>query len=219
MSDFFSGIFDNIQLNPNIDWGNTAQSIAGLGQMYAAEQYQQQATENQIAQLRYSGQIAAQGALLSAEGYRKQAALVPEVLQFNLAVDNLNTQRKLQAQGRLFQRTLGSQVSQIAASGVSLTSKSALEVRNETISTAATQMLNTRLDAENARRATVYQAEMQQYQLEEQANVQEYQAQLAQWNADVQAINAQNAQAARSYQSSRQMWNTLPTLMGEFFQQ
>lgn len=212
MSDLFDGVFGNI------DWSSFGQSLTGLSQMYQADSAQQAATQNQITQIGYSGQVAAQGSMMSAAGYRKQAALIPKLLGFNLTVDKLNTQRTLEAQGRQFQRLLGTQISQIAASGVSLSSGSALQIRNETIDTFANKMLQTRIDAENRRRSETFGAEMQQYQLEEQASVEDYRGQLAQWNAEVQSVNARNAAETRSWQSQKSAWGAVPTLFSELFQ-
>jgi len=203
----------------SIDWNNFGQSFSGLSQIYQADSIQQSATANQISQIRYSGQVAAQGAMLSAEGYRKQAALIPKILNFNLDIDRLNTQRNLDAQSRQFQRLLGAQVSQIAASGASLSSGSALQIRNETINTFANRMLQTRTDAENKKRTEIFNANMQQFQLEEQASVEDYNAKLAQWNAEVQTINAKNAASVRSWQYQRSASSMIPTLFSELFQE
>lgn len=203
----------------SIDWNNFGQSFSGLSQIYQADSIQQSATANQISQIRYSGQVAAQGAMLSAEGYRKQAALIPKILNFNLDIDRLNTQRNLDAQSRQFQRLLGAQVSQIAASGASLSSGSALQIRNETINTFANRMLQTRTDAENKKRTEIFNANMQQFQLEEQASVEDYNAKLAQWNAEVQTINAKNAASVRSWQYQRSASSMAPTLFSELFQE
>jgi hypothetical protein len=222
MSDYYDeGLYESYNGNnvSGSDWANFGQSFAGLYQVYRADQLQQEATEGQVSQIRYAGQVASQGAMMSAAGYRKQAALVPRILSFNLAVDNLNTQRALEAEGRQFHRLLGTQISQIAASGVSLTSGSSLQVRNETIDTFANKMLQTRVDAENRRRTQVFEANMHQFQLEEQASVEDYNAQLAQWNAEVQAVNARNASQARSYQSQQSLMSGVPTLFSELFQE
>lgn len=212
MSDLFDGVFGNV------DWSTFGQSLTGLSQIYQADRIQQAAAQNMITQIGYSGQVAAQGSMLSAAGYRKQAALVPKLLNFNLATDELNTQRALEAQGRQFQRLLGTQISQIAASGASLSSGSALQIRNETIDTFANKMLQTRIDTENKRRSEIFNAEMQQYQLEEQAGVEDYNAQLAQWNAEVQSVNARNASETRSWQSRKSIWGAVPTLFSELYQ-
>lgn len=150
---------------------------AGVFGKFQAANLVGSAAASQAQGIRIGGEIAAQGALLSAQGFRQSAISVARATEFNLATDQINNQRRLQSISRQFQRTLGKQTVQTAKSGLALTSKSFLELRNESLDIFGRAMLNFRIDAENKRRATIFESQVKQTNLENQARAAEYRAQ------------------------------------------
>lgn len=123
------------------------------------------------------GAIAAGGALLSASGLRQRAQSILDATEFNLQINSQNNLRKLTQLSRSMQRTLGRQLSQQASTGLSLTSKSFLQIQSETANQFDTAIQQLKIDAENVQRATIYDSLIKQTNLENEARAKEYQAQ------------------------------------------
>ena len=116
----------------------------------------------------------ASGGNLSGEAFRLASISVGQALSFNLGIEETNKQRQLKSVSRKFQRTIGQQISQQAASGISITSKSSMQLRNETMDVFGTSMLNLKLDHENVKRGRIFEAQIQQTNLENQARAAEF---------------------------------------------
>lgn len=202
-----------------VDYNNLFGSMAGLAEQWHANSLMQAATDVQINNIRASGQIAAQGALLSASGYRESAKALEPALMFNLEIDSMNHQRQLDAMGRQASRILSKQTAQVAQAGISVGSKSALMMRNEVVNNLSTQVLYSSIDTENKRRAEIFGKNMQVYTLEGQAINAENQANIATWQAEVSAVNARNQQAISSYQSNQKVMSGIPSILGQLFQE
>jgi hypothetical protein len=167
--------------------------LTGLGGVFGkfqAASLVSSASAAQAQNIRIGGEIAATGALLSAQGFRQSAIGVARATEFNLATDKINNYRKMQSISRQFQRTLGRQITQQARSGIGLASKSALEVRNETLNVFGRAMINFRIDAENKRRATIFESQIKQTNLENQARAAEFRAQAERVMASNRAAEA-----------------------------
>lgn len=150
------------------------------------------------------GEVAAQGALLSAAGFRESAKAVAGATQFNLGVQQINTQRQLSSMARQMQRVVGRQLNTQAKTGLSLTSKSFLMVQAETSNFFEQQILNLKVDAENQRKSMIYESNVRQVQLENQARAAEYQAaaeRVLAANRAAQARYAANSSASSSITS------------------
>lgn len=205
MSDFN---FDTSQFFADMDsysnnMNNYRGAMSGIQDQILALNLMATQTDARAKVVREAGEVAAQGSLLVATGLREQAGYAKSILQFNLATDKLNTQRQLDAQARQAHRTIGAQIAQISQAGVSVGSKSALIARNEIVGDFGTLMLNTRIDAENKKRADTFETDMLTSNLESQAKAQEYQASISRWEASVKSADMINS--FNSYASGQQL--------------
>lgn len=164
--------------------------LGGLAKQFQAANITRAGAERQSAQILYGGEVTAQGYLMSAAGYRQAIGNVDAALGFNLAIDRKNLHRQLSATRRQAQRTLGQQTVQMAQSGLAATSKSFLMIRNETLDTFSQALLNTKIDAENKRRISIFNADVQKTNLENQARAAEFNAAVARWSAQNRAAEA-----------------------------
>jgi len=203
-----------------------------------------EAARQQAQTITSGGQIAAQGAEMTAAGIRQSAGSVFQANQFNLQVDNLNVQRRLKAVSRQSQRLIGTQIAGFAASGLSVTSKSFLQLRNESLDTFDQQLLNIKVDAQNSRRAKIFETQSQLINLENQAKASDYRAkaervmasnkaaetlyqgEIARYQVQINNANVQNrASEARfqgeiaEFQAQQQVTRAIPTLLGQLFQE
>lgn len=167
-----------------------------LAQQTVGNGYLQQANDAMVA-----GNIAIGGFNLQSQSYRNSATAVQQATNFNLGVDTINLTRSLADNNRKAQRTLSQQVSQTAASGLGLTGKSYLALRNDAINTFAQQSLNLRQDYENSNRAKIYESQVTQMNLENQARATDYQAATTRYNTNKQ-VAAYQSQANTAYMSA-----------------
>ena len=159
-----------------VDFTNLTGMIGGLASSLFASSITQAGAQMQAQQALIGGDIAAQGSLFQASGFRQSAITVGQASNFNLSIDRLNVSRQLAAASRQYQRTVGKQLTQQARSGISLTGKSSLMVRNETTNLFSRTMLNLKIDAENTKRAKIFETQVRQMNLENQARGAEYRA-------------------------------------------
>lgn len=154
-------------------------SFGGLGGQYEllAAEMVAKAYEQEAAVQRLGGEIAAQGYMFQAEGFRTSAEAVKQATEFNINVDNMNLKRQLDTLSRQFQRTAGQQIVGAAASGFSVGSKSFMQLRDETANVFATAFTSATTDAKNKQRIALYESQVKQTNLENQAKAAEYQAQ------------------------------------------
>ena len=201
------------------DFANLLGSLSGMFQQQQAVGIIQQGASAQAQTIRIGGEIAAQGSLLSASGFRTSATAVGQATSFNLSIDKTNTQRKLKSITRQFQRTLGKQTSQVAKAGISVTSKSFLQLRNETLDVFGTALLNTKLDAENSKRAKIFESQVKQTNLENQARAAEFNAAAQRVMASNRAAEAEFQGEIAAFKGQQNLNRQLPTLLGQMFQE
>ena len=120
------------------------------------------------------GDIAAQGLSLSAAGFRSAASGVAGATNFNLGLQKLNSLRQLEQMSRKFQRSIGQQQTQQAGTGFAIGSKTFLIQRNESLDTFETSVLNLKVDVENKRRSTIFESQLRQTNLENQARAADF---------------------------------------------
>jgi murein L,D-transpeptidase YcbB/YkuD len=195
------------------DFQNIAGMLGGLILNFQAADIAQKGADYQASTYRIGGDIAATGALLSAGGYRASAQAVQGAAAFNLGIDDLNTQRQLDAVSRQYQRTISSQIAQAASSGISVTGRSAILLRNEAADSFGNQFIDLKIDAENKRRSVIYESNVKQTQLENQARAEEYQAAAARVTAANQAQEAAYQGKIASSQAEGKAIRSIPTLL------
>lgn len=148
----------------------------GLAEQVFSASKNKDASKAQIAGTLQSSELAAQGSLLQAAGFRQTAQSLQGTTSFNLEVDKTNLQRRLKSTSRQFQRLIGKQTVQAAGTGLAISSKSFLALRNEASTEFSRELLNLKLDAENARRGKIFESSVKASQLENQARAAEFQA-------------------------------------------
>lgn len=177
------------------------EQFAGLANILAGGMIAQSGAQAQASNIITAGEIQAQGSLMTAAGFRVSKQSVQDVANFNIQVQKINELRQLSSMSRQFQRTLGANMSAVSGSGISVSSKSALMVRNEVAGTFEKAMLNFKLDAENRRRATIFESNIRQTNLENQARASEYQAAASRVLAANRASETSAAGTASMFQS------------------
>ena len=189
----------------------TLQKMAGIGMQFMSAGIARAGAQAEAANIRTGGEIAAQGALLSAAGFRQSAASVAQATSFNLEVDKINVNRQLQATTRQYQRLIGKQINQQGGSGLAIGSKSFLMLRNESVDFMGSALLNIKLDAENTRKSRIFESEVRQMNLENQARGAEYQA-------AAERVLANNRAQMAEYQGEiatfRTISKAIPSLLG-----
>lgn len=97
--------------------------------------------------------------------FRNQAAQTKALQAFNEQVADLETERRVEQLSRDLSLTLGRQQVQTASSGLDVTSKSFLQLKNESLSQFSRAILQERSDNELNKRVSRFQAESEAYQL------------------------------------------------------
>lgn len=152
-----------------------------------------QASRQQARHIKQAGRLQAQGDLLNAAGFRESAEALAQATLFNLQIQQNNQLQQLQGISRQYQRTIGNNLSAVAASGINIHSKSALMIQSEVADSFEKMLLNTKLSFENQRRATEFESEVRQTALENQARAAEFQAQADRVLAANRAADVQKA--------------------------
>lgn len=197
------------------DFGNLLQGIFGLSQIQRSADIAQQGAAQQAAAIIQGGEISAQGALLSAEGFRVSAQSVEQATQFNLGIHRVNSQRKLAATARQFQRITGRQFIAQATSGLSLGSKSFLMVQAESRDMFERQLHNISVDALNQRNAIQFQSEVKQVNLENQAKAATFRAASERALASTRAAEARFQGEIAQTRANMQIGKALPSLLSQ----
>lgn len=177
------------------------EQFAGLANILAGGFISAQGANSQASNIITAGEIQAQGSLLTAAGFRVSKQSVQDVANFNIQVQKINELRQLSSMSQQFQRTIGANISAVSASGININSKSALMVRNQVADTFERSMLHFKLDAENKRRATIFESNIRQTNLENQARAAEYQAAAARVLASNRASETRAGGQASMFQA------------------
>lgn len=183
--------------------------LAGIGMQLGAGMLAQQGASAQADMIRVGGDIAAQGALFTASGYRQSSVAVGQASAFNLEVDKINLKRRLDASSRQAQRLISRQSGQQAASGLSLGSKSFLMLKNETLDVMSRGFLHMKVDAENQKNAKIFETKIRQMNLENQARASEYQAAAEQVLAANRAAQAEYQGEVAAFQSQQRAFSSI----------
>ena len=200
-----------------VDFTNLFKSIQGISLIRQGADITQSGYDLQAQTIIQGGEISAQGAELSAEGFRVSAESIRQASIFNQQVQSINDFRRLQTASRSLQRTLGSNLAAQAASGLSLTGPSFLQVQNEVRSSFEKNMLNMKIDSENRKRAAIFETQIKMTNLENQARASEYRASAERTLAANRAAEASFQGEVAQYQASKQISQGIPTLLSQVF--
>lgn len=191
---------------------NMINAVAALVTEVGGSTMRSQSLEAQAAAIRVSGSMQATGMIMSAEALKQSAKNLEQIGMFNQSVADINSKRRLEASSRQYERTLGSQMTGAAASGINLNSKSFLQVRNETLDNYARDTLNLKLDAENERRASAFETRMGLTNLYNNQKAAEYQAEVAKVTAENKARAAEFSSTQEKTSTVGKVFKALPTL-------
>lgn len=191
--------------------------ILGLTQSFLGSMKTASGFEAQASSIIQGGEIAAQGAQMTADSYRQSAQMVQMASIFNSQVDKFNTFQQIQSVGRNAQRAFGLQTAQIAQAGLSQTSKSALMLRNEAMDVFTKQISNIKIDARNKQEARRFETESRMVNLENQARAAEYQGAVERVNAQNRASQAQYQADQATFGGIKNIISKAPTLLGNIF--
>lgn len=201
-----------------VDIVNLLGTVTGLTQQFQAASITQAGAEAQAQSIRVGGEIAAQGAALTAAGFRESAEGVRRATAFNLEIQGVNLHRQLQKTSRQMQRLLGRQITQQASSGLAIGSKSFLQLRNESLDTFNNAMLQLKVDTENRRRAQLFESQVKQVNLENQARAADYRAAAERVLASNRAAEAAFQGELAQFKATKSAIGAVPTLLSQVFQ-
>lgn len=199
------------------DFLNSIQGLSGIFQMFQGADITRSGAAAEASAIIQGGEVAAQGALLSAAGYRTQIQTVKAATDFNLKIQARNNTKQVQAISRQYQKAVGAQRVQMAASGLSATSRSFLQIRNETADFFEDRIRDFKINAENVKRAEIFKSQVEQVRLENQARAAEYQAAAERVLAANRAAQAQYAGEVAAYKQTQGAFQELPNILGGLF--
>lgn len=199
------------------DFLSSLQGIGGILQMFQGASITRAGAAAEASAIIQGGEVAAQGALLSAAGYRTQIQSVKDATAFNLKIQARNNVIQTQALSRQFQKAVSAQRVQMAASGVSSTSRSFLQIRNETADFFEDRIRDFKINAENVKRAELFKSQVEQTRLENQARAAEYQAAAERVLAANRAAQASYAGEVAAYKQTQGAFQELPNILGGLF--
>lgn len=140
---------------------------------------------------RESGKAAVEGSKFQASAYRNAGAASLVVANYNIAVDEIQTQRQQDALGRQLSDVMSSNSAITAANGISINSRSTMAVQNNIMTTAERTFVQTRNDATQRQSLITYQGKLSEMSYENQARAAEYSGLVQQQEAENRARSAE----------------------------
>ncbi len=199
------------------DYSSLFSGIFGISTILQGADIARQGSALSAASIIQGGEVAAMGAQFTADGLRQSANSVRQATSFNLQIDAINSKRELQALSTQYHRVLGIQTAQMAATGLSVSSKSFMAIQQNTANSFEGALMRTAIDAENAKRARIFESDVKQTNLENQARAAEYQAQAERVLARNRAAQEQYAGEVSAYQSEVKAAQSIGNLFGSLF--
>lgn len=153
---------------------------------------------------RSSGKAAKQGADFQASVYRQSANAAIVSANYNVALDQLQTDRQQDALGRQLKDVLSSNNAKIASSGIGFGSKSGMMVNSDVMSTVERQFVANKNDSLQRQSLIRYQGALTQAQYLNQAIAAQYSGDIAVQNAENQARSAEYGGDVAAYKAGQQ---------------
>lgn len=119
-----------------------------------------------------------QASEMSALGFRQQGAQSKKIAEYNIALDRNTLGRQLDSLSREVSATTGVQRGQMAASGLDVSSQSFLAITNQTLDAAMRQVNDMKVDQQTLAQNRLFQAEVEAVNAENQARAAEFQGEL-----------------------------------------
>ena len=127
---------------------------------------------------------------LAAQSFKNAGVLNQATAQYNAQLEELNLKQQLAATGRQVDKVIGNQRSVMATTGFALTSKSFLQVANETLSSAEKQVVNLRNTSAQKQEAIMFSGKVAEYQNQAKASAQEYAGKVARYKSESKQAEA-----------------------------
>jgi len=118
-------------------------------------------------------------ARVAGQGFRQDAVNAGQVAEYNIALDQREFTRQLDAFSRQIAATASTQVSQASVSGIDIGSQSTLSVINQGLDQAIRATIDARNDVKITADQRRFQAQQQQVALENRARLAEFQGEVA----------------------------------------
>lgn len=171
---------DNKQGNLMSSLGSVLpQAISGLGQGFIGMKGLNQGTAIQVA-----------GANMAADAYVLQGQAAIQAGQYNVDLDRLKTDRMIESVNRQFSQLIGQQRTAMAATGLRSTSKSFLQVANETLNILTNEVVRIKDDAHQRQEAIMFQAAGAKVTALNQASAAAFKGRVAEYQAGVERAKA-----------------------------
>jgi hypothetical protein len=155
------------------------QAISGIGSGFIGMQGLKQGTAIQVA-----------GANMSADAYTLQGAAAIQAGQYNVQLDQLKTDRMIESVNRQFSQLIGQQRTAMAATGLRSSSKSFLQVANETLNVLTNEVVRIKDDAHQRQEAIMFKAASAKVTALNQASAAAFQGRVAEFQAGVERAKA-----------------------------
>ena len=132
-----------------------------------------------LAQFQNGQNLTILGSEMAAASYRQAGVASIAAANYNNAISRLNFNRQMDSMSREIRNFVGTQQVAAASTGFKSSSKSFLELTNDTLNIFERTILDARNSQKQAESATLFEAQAQQVQFENQARAAEYQAEIA----------------------------------------
>ena len=166
---------------------------------------------------RSAGKASKQGSDFKASVYRQSGSAAIVAANYNIALDELQTNRQQDALGRQLKDVLSSNNAVFSSTGLGIGSKSAMLVNNTVLSTVERQAVQTKNDAMQRQSLIRYQGQLTQTQYENMARAEEYSGQVAVQSAENQARSAEYSGKVESYKVKTQQADQIGGAVGDIF--
>lgn len=155
------------------------QAVSGIGNFILGLRNLDQGTSIQVA-----------GANMAADAYVRQGQAAIAAGQYNVDLDRLKTDRMIESVNRQFSQLIGQQRTAMAATGLRSSSKSFLQVANETLNVLTNEVVRMKDDAHQRQEAIMFQAAGAQVTALNQASAAAFQGRVAEYQAGVYRAKA-----------------------------
>ena len=135
-------------------------------------------------------QIQVAGANMAASAFELQGYGSIEAASYNVELDQFKTDRMLSSVNRQFAQLIGTQRTQVAASGLRSSSQSFLAVANETLDALTKESLRIQEDATQRQEAIMFQGSSGLVSALNQSEAAKYQGRIAEYQAGVTKAKA-----------------------------
>lgn len=193
---------------------DNTKSLLNLANVFAGNMQIAQGSAMQASSIIQGGEIAAVGAEMTAAGFRESAKSVRGAHNFNQKISAQNNLRHLRSITDRFSQVNSRQIAEIAGTGFASTSRSFLQIRNETANMFERGLELAKIDAINKSRKAEFETQVREVQLENQARAADYQAAASRVAASNKAAQVNFASQQRQMGNLTSAFEQMPSILG-----